>query len=112
VHPVDDLLAAPGDPGPLLGDRDDPGAPVGAGRPALGEPGLLQGVDRHHHGRLVHVADPGELDLGALLLQGVDEDAVHPRREADLGQRGRHPGAQHMAGVVQEEGEVGLGAGG
>ena len=66
-------------------------------------PALSRASTVDHHRGLVHVADLGELDLGPLPLQGVDQHAVHARREPDLGERRRHPGSQDMTGVVEQE---------
>ena len=89
-----------------LRHRDDPGAAVGAGRPPLGEPGPFQRVDRDHHRGLVQVGDLRELDLGALGLQRVEQHAVLARRDVDLGEGGRHPRGERVAGLGEQQGEV------
>ncbi|WP_372974697.1 hypothetical protein [Microbispora sp. GKU 823] len=38
----------------------------------------------------------------------MDEHAVHAGRQADLGEGRRHLRSQHVAGVVEQEGQVGL----
>ena len=56
VHPLDDAFGL-GPPLARRGHRDDPRPPVGAGRAALGQAGLLQRVHRDHHRGLVHARD-------------------------------------------------------
>lgn len=81
--------------------RDDARATVGARRFTFGQARLLQRVDGDHHRRLVHVAEFGELRLRAFSCHRVDQHAVHPGREPDLGQRRRHLRTQDVAGAVE-----------
>jgi len=106
VHPVDDPLALGGDPGAGLGDRDDPGSPIGAGGPALGQAGPLQGVHRDHHGGLVQVGQLGDLDLGPLRLQGVQQNALCPGVRPISASAAVSMVFQHVAGVVEQAGEI------
>ena len=104
---VDYLLALGGDLGAGFGDGDDAGAAVGGGGLAFGVAGFFEGVDGDDHGRLVHVGEFGELDLGALLLERVPQDALHPHRQPDLRQRGGQLGLEDVTGVREIAGEVG-----
>jgi hypothetical protein len=108
VHLVDDPLALRGGDPARLGDRDDPRAAVESGRAALGQPAAFQVVDGADHGRLVQVGEGGELDLGALRLQRVHEDTLHPRRQVDGGERFGEAAGQRVAGHVEQAGDVAL----